>query len=117
MFVEAFTDGADNLNKARTELGLPPNPVPHHNLWFDKARFLGVVADLFDEVRSDGELPPRNFLSTHYFVSRVLYPSVTTREVMYNTEFVKFFRFMAPHGEYSPIQLFFLRKRAAGAPG
>jgi hypothetical protein len=30
---------------------------------------------------------------------------------MYNTEFVQFFRFLPPQGDYSPIQLYFMRKR------
>lgn len=115
VLIEAFTDGAANLNRARDEMGLPPNPPPHHNRWLDKAAFLSFAAGRYAEVRSadpSADLPPRNFLSSHYFVSRVFYPSVTRREVLYNTEFVKFFRFLPPMGEYSPIQLFFLRKLA-----
>jgi ubiquinone/menaquinone biosynthesis C-methylase UbiE len=111
VLIEAFTDGLENLNRAREELGLPPNPVPHHNLWFDKDRFLSSIGGRFEPVSPDDpNLPPRNFLSSHYFISRVLYPAITRREVLYNTEFVKFFRFLPPQGEYSPIQLFLLRK-------
>lgn len=113
ILVEAFTDGLANLNRARNELGLPDNEVPYHNLWFDKERFLSYLEGRFQEVSgSAGGMPTRDFLSSHYFVSRVLYPSVTKREILYNTEFVKFFRFLPPHGEYSPIQLFFLQKSA-----
>ena len=110
--IEAFTDGLDNLNRARTEIGLPPNVVPHHNRWFDKDRLLPTVKGLFDIVAGDdsGAIPPRNFLSTHYFISRVLYPAVTQAEILYNTEFVRFFRFLAPQGDFSPIQLYLLRK-------
>ena len=114
IFIEAFMDGLENLNRARLELGLEKNRVPHHNLWFDKVHFLEFVRTLFQFLVADGcataALPPTNFLSTHYFVSRVLYPSVTKREVLYNTEFVKFFRFMPPTGNYSPIQLFVFKK-------
>jgi ubiquinone/menaquinone biosynthesis C-methylase UbiE len=113
VLIEAFTDGIENLNRARTELGLAENTVPPYNLWFDRRHFLSVVEDLFEEVaRGDrNHIPPRNFLSSHYFISRVLYPAVTQREVMYNTEFVQFFRFLPPQGDYSPIQLYFMRKR------
>jgi ubiquinone/menaquinone biosynthesis C-methylase UbiE len=112
VLIEAFTDGADNLNRARAELGLSENPIPPHNLWFDKQEFVSLVEALFEEPTANGsaELPPRNFLSSHYFISRVLYPAVTRREVLYNTEFVRFFRFLPPEGDYSPIQLYFLRK-------
>ncbi|MGH9247617.1 MAG: class I SAM-dependent methyltransferase [Acidimicrobiales bacterium] len=112
ILIEAFTDGAANLNQARAELGLEPNAPPYHNRWMDKERVLELLSELFEAVPADGDgsLPPPNFLSTHYFVSRVLYPAVTRREVLYNTEFVKFFRTLAPQGNYSPIQLLFLRR-------
>jgi ubiquinone/menaquinone biosynthesis C-methylase UbiE len=112
--VEAFADGLEALNAARDELGLPPNQQPHHNLWFDKRWFLETIAPLFEVTNEDHpELPPPNFLSSHYFISRVLYPSVTKREIIYNTHFVKFFRFLPPIGNYSPIQVYLLRRRDA----
>ena len=111
VLVEAFTDGAATLNRARVEMGLAENAVPYHNRWFDKQHFLERVAGQFD-ILDGSEVPPRNFLSTHYFVSRVLYPCITRREVLYNTEFVGFFRFLPPSGDFSPIQLFLLRKPA-----
>jgi len=115
LLIEAFMDGLKNLNRARSELGLAENVVPHHNLWFDKSQFLTSVEPLFDvitddELRGNG-LPTSNFLSSHYFISRVLYPSITKREVLYNTEFVQFFTFLPPMGAYSPIQFFLLRKQ------
>jgi ubiquinone/menaquinone biosynthesis C-methylase UbiE len=110
VLVEAFTDGLENLNRARLELGLPENRVPEHNLWFDKQRFLEVASSLFEDPGPAEGVPPRNFLSSHYFISRVLYAAVTRQEILYNTEFVRFFRFLPPQGDYSPIQLFLLRK-------
>ena len=113
--IEAFMDGLRQLNEARDELGLPPNEVPHHNLWFEKQWFLDTIAPVFDVVELDSEaeppLPEPNFLSSHYFISRVMYPSVTKRDVRYNTNFVKFFRFLPPMGNYSPVQVYFLQKR------
>ena len=67
------------------------------------------VVDLGKE--GDPSLPTPNFLSTHYFMSRVVYPSLTSREIIYNTHFVKFFRHMAPQGNYCPIQFYLLKKR------
>lgn len=110
VLLEAFTDGLANLNRAREELGLPPNQVPPFNRWFDKGWFVHITAALFEERGTVPGVPPRTFLSTHYFISRVLYAAVTKREVLYNTEFVRFFRFLPPQGDYSPIQLFLLRK-------
>ena len=110
--VEGFTNGLANLNRARVELGLAENVVPDFNRWFDEEVFLAATEGFFELV-SDADpsaLPSRNFLSTHYFISRVLYPSVTTREILHNTEFVKFFRFLPPQGDFSPIRLYFMRK-------
>ena len=116
ILIECFIDGWANLNRARAELGLAEIPIPPTNVWFEPDRFLSTIDGLFDVVSpadlAASGLPARNFLSTHYFISRVLYPSVTKREILYNTEFVKFFRFLPPQGDYSPIQLYLLRKRA-----
>jgi SAM-dependent methyltransferase len=112
VLIEAFLDGLENLNRARTELGLEPNVVPHHNLWFEHAWFDELIARHFEPVDDPAAgLPPTNALSSHYFVSRVLYPAVTQREVLYNTEFVKFFDFLPPRGAFAPIEVHFLRRR------
>jgi SAM-dependent methyltransferase len=113
--IEAFTDGLEQLNAARGELGLQPNVQPHHNIWFDKQWFLKTAAPFFEVVdlaaENDPSLPPPNFLSSHYFMSRVVYPSATKREVLYNTHFVKFFSVLPPMGNYAPIQLYLLKRR------
>jgi ubiquinone/menaquinone biosynthesis C-methylase UbiE len=113
--VEAFTDGLADLNAARAELGLPPNQQPHHNLWFDKAWFERTIAGEFEQVdlatERDPSLPVPNFLSSHYFISRVLYPAITKAEVRYNTHLVKFFSFLPAMGNYSPIQFYLLRRK------
>jgi SAM-dependent methyltransferase len=102
--VEAFTDALQNLNRAREELGLDPLPQPDHNCWLDKDRFRETIRGRFVELSADalgdGSLPPPNFLSSHYFVSRVLYP----------TEFVRFFAFLPPRGNYAPVQIHVLRR-------
>ena len=112
ILVEAHAEGLANLNTAREELGLPANAAPYHNRWFEAGELDSHTRDRFVLVEAgDGDVPARNFLSTHYFVSRVLYPAVTRAEIRYNTEFVKFFRFLPPQGSFSPIQLHVLRKR------
>ena len=113
--IEAFMDGLDALNEARAELGLEPNAVAHHNIWFDKQWFLDTIKPVFEvaelDENADPPLPTPNFLSSHYFISRVLYPSVTKREIIYNTHFVKFFGFLPPIGNYSAIQIYLLKKQ------
>jgi SAM-dependent methyltransferase len=111
--VEAFTDVHDELNRAREELGLPAIPMAHHNLWFDKEWFRATSAVHFDVVSAGQGVPTQNFMSSHYFVSRVLYPAITKAEVRYNTAFVEFFSFLPPSGNFSPIQAFLLQRKAA----
>ena len=54
---------------------------------------------------------PWNFLSSYYFVSRVLYPAMLNgSEVVRNSEIAKFFSYLPPMGNYCPIQAFVLRK-------
>lgn len=115
--VESFTDGFDNLNKARNELGLDNIPVAHHNLYFDKELFKGFTAPLFNIIDgtalgSDSNALLPNFLSSHYFSARVLHPLLTKGDPnLKNTEFVKFFSFLPPSGNYAPIQAHILQKK------
>ena len=109
--IEAFKDGLDCLNEARGELGLEPNAEAYHNLWFEEAGFREEAAKHFDLLDSDALAGvPQHFLSSYYFISRVVYPAVTRTDLKYNTHFVRFFADQPPRGAYSPIQLFVLRK-------
>jgi hypothetical protein len=103
------------MNQARGELGLPAIPQAHHNLWFEKAWFKETVAKSFEivDLSADAALPQENFMSSHYFVSRVIYPALSKAEPRYNTAFVSFFNFLPPSGNFSPIQLFLLKRRSA----
>ena len=116
--VESFTDGFDNLNKARTELGLNNIPVAHHNLYFNKESFGEFVKPLFSIVDPsslgtvENTALQSNFLSSHYFSARVLHPLLTKGDPnLKNTELVKFFSFLPPSGNYAPIQAHILQKK------
>jgi ubiquinone/menaquinone biosynthesis C-methylase UbiE len=116
LMIECFTDGLANNNKARADCGLPPIKEAHHNLYFEKELFLEEIRDLFtcvDVTEQAPEFPCRwNFLSSYYFVSRVLYPSLLHGgELVRNSEVAKFFSFLPPMGNYSPIQAFVLNKK------
>lgn len=105
LMIEAFTDGLINNNKARVECGLPELHEAPFNKYLDKELFFQWMGTKFTSCE------PNNFLSSHYFVSRVLHALVTKGEQKKNTEFVKFFSFLPPIGNYSPIQSFILRKK------
>jgi ubiquinone/menaquinone biosynthesis C-methylase UbiE len=109
--IEAFKDGLNSLNEARAELGLDPNTEAYHNLWFEEAGFRQEAAKHFEVIDTQSLAGvPQHFLSSYYFMSRVVYPAVTRTDVKYNTHFVRFFADQPPRGTYSPIQLFLLHK-------
>jgi len=115
LFIECFTDGLKNNNKARRECGLSPLVPRFHNLYFDKKQFLKMVKNKFrilpDKMElNNGYVFHRNFLSSHYFIARVLHPLVTKSDDIKNTEFVKFFSFLPPIGNYSQIQALLMQK-------
>lgn len=114
LMIECFTDGLMNNNKARSECGLTEIKEVYHNKYFDKELLAEAVRGRFTMTQPsqfDRRLPPYNFLSSHYFVARVLHALVTKGEHLKNTEFVRFFSFLPPIGNYSPIQAYVLRKR------
>jgi SAM-dependent methyltransferase len=71
LFLECFKSGLDRLNLAREEFGMEPLPPAHHNLYLGDDFF--DVSSLGPWSGPDG-LIRKNFLSTHYFVTRVLHP-------------------------------------------
>jgi SAM-dependent methyltransferase len=114
LMIEGFADGLRNYNKARAECGLPEVKEAIHNRNFEKDKLFLGIRDLFTIVEGS-ELGKyaiaSNFLSSHYFVSRVLYPAMTKGEVVRNSEVAKFLSFLPPMGNYSTIQAYVLRKK------
>jgi ubiquinone/menaquinone biosynthesis C-methylase UbiE len=115
LMIECFTDGLEDNNKARADCGLPAIKEAYHNKYFEKAAFLNEINGLFtpaelSELERSSFQFHSNFLSSYYFVSRVLYPSITKGNVVRNSEVAKFFSFLPPMGNYSPIQAFLWRR-------
>jgi len=107
LFIEGFVSPLTRLNKARSEFNLPPIPPSHHNLY--------LPDDFFEipqlrPLRTDSLLPPPNFLSTHYYVARVLHTIFTPENepLNRNSEFAKFFTHALNQnvGDYSPLKLY-----------
>jgi ubiquinone/menaquinone biosynthesis C-methylase UbiE len=115
VMIECFTDGHNNYNKARTEIGLPEIKIPEVNLFFDKLQVMTELEKMkFQCIGLGSDYADRtswNFLSSHYFIARVLHAAITDKLVR-NSEFVKFFLEALPQniGNYSPIQGFIFRK-------
>jgi ubiquinone/menaquinone biosynthesis C-methylase UbiE len=115
LMIESFTDGLEANNKARADCGLQAIKEPYHNRYFEKGALLDAIqgwftpAELSESERSSFPFHP-NFLSSYYFVSRVLYPAMTKGAVVRNAEVAKFFSFLPPIGNYSPIQAHLWRR-------
>jgi len=116
IMVESFVDSLNNLNEARTAVGLDSIPQPFHNLYFEKEKFLKFIKNKFQHFsisHPESELGDcENFLSTYYFGSKVLYPAIIAgkKELEYNNKFVEFFKYMPSYGNYGYIKLFILKK-------
>lgn len=107
LMLECFIDGHENYNKARGECGLPKIEIAPYNKYIDKEGFIQHIKGKFKVVEYS------NFLSTHYFIARVLHSLVTKEKQVKNTEFVKFFTRLLPQcGNYSPLQSYVLRRDA-----
>ncbi len=103
ILLEAFSDGLETLNKARQEIGLDVIPPAYHNLHLKKDRVIKYLATC--GVRYIQE---NNFLSTHYFGSRILYPAfakVAKRDLHRNSAFNQFFALLPPVGNYAHIKI------------
>lgn len=105
LFIECFQSGLHCLNEARAEFDLPPLPTAHHNLYLSD-QFFSHRADL-RSLESESARIPANFLSTHYFVSRVFHPVLLgNREMKRNSHWVNFFSraLVQAVGNYSPVR-------------
>lgn len=105
MFMECFDSALARLNSAREEFSLGDIPPAHHNLYL-KDDFFAVDGVKPHELTDFNE--PESFLSTHFYVTRVLHPMMTRDQpVKRNSEFVDFFSSaLAPAaGDYAPLKL------------
>ena len=107
IFLECFEGPLKNLNEARLELYLVPIEPAAHNLYLPNEFF-----DKHSELKPflSESVPPPNFLSSHYYISRVLHPGLghTGR----NSHFVKFFSNAINNtGDYAPLKLYVMELR------
>ena len=109
LMIESFTDGLKNNNKARIECGLEPLEQAIHNNYLDKDLFLEFIKDKFEVIELSDF--PYNFLSSHFFTARVLHALITKGRQIKNTEFVKFFSYLPPIGNYASLQAYILQKK------
>lgn len=108
ILLEAFSDGLEELNRARQEVGLEKIKPTYHNLHLNKESVIRYLAEQGLEFIAEN-----NFLSSYYFGSRVIYPAIAKankKEIKYNSSFVNFFSFLPPCGNYSHIKTLVFKK-------
>jgi len=104
LFLECFTSGLEELNLARAEFDLSPIIPAHHNLYLEDDFFHEASLNVWS---SSAYLVHENFLSTHYFVTRVLHPLVLgSKTFQRNSLFVSFMSQALNQnvGNFSPIK-------------
>lgn len=108
ILLEAFSDGLDELNQARKELGLENIPPAYHNLHLNKELVIPHLQENnMNLIKED------NFLSSYYFGSRILYPALAKAnnvEIEKNSKIDKFFSYFAPIGNFSHIKILAFQK-------
>lgn len=113
ILIECMAESLDNLNNARKEFDMAEISASFHNLYL---REEALQREMADWKRYDLEqIPPSNFLSTHYYISRVLHDlALQGKEFKRNSHFVQFFTEGMPEciGDFSPIKFFVYQKKA-----
>ncbi|EPJ46634.1 MAG: hypothetical protein OFPII_18920 [Osedax symbiont Rs1] len=105
LFIESFSSPLKILNEAREEFDLAEMKPAHHNLYLEDDFF---EINQLTPYSMDNKTFPSNFLSTHYYITRVLHPHLTRdKQVKRNSHFVSFFSqaLKRNSGNYSPLQL------------
>lgn len=102
IFLECFNDSMDKLNKLREEYSLEKIKPSHHNLYLSPSIFDNKNIAIHDDSQ-------KNFLSTHYFISRILHPlylNYNNLSFERNSEFVNNLTKALPPNvnEYSPLK-------------
>ncbi len=109
ILLEAFSDGLEELNKARKEVGLDPVTPAYHNLHLKKELVIPFLENIgftfFEE---------NNFLSSYYFGSRVIYPALAkanNQDIVKNSRFDSFFSNFKPIGNFAHIKILAFKKK------
>jgi SAM-dependent methyltransferase len=113
---EALEDAWINSNEAREEFGLSKILMASQNRWFKNGELENFINGRFliiNEINKK-KLQPKNLLSSHYFMTRVLHAAITNLMTegtdKRNTHFSRFFsELIPPNGNYAPVQFFCLK--------
>jgi len=106
--IENFIEGHDNMNRARSKVGLPEIPVRWHNLYFREQEFVHSAERFFEDIVF------KDFSSSYYFATRVIYSKMCHmrgEEPDYNHEIHQLSVRLPWIGQFSPIRMAVMRKK------
>jgi ubiquinone/menaquinone biosynthesis C-methylase UbiE len=110
LMVESFKAPLEHLNRARAEFTLPALSISAHNCYLSGGT-LGILEHI-GLVHGQAFLPA-NYLSTHFYTTRVLHPlHMQAGSKVKNSSLVSFFNQALPSsiGDYSPIKFYRFHK-------
>ncbi|MFZ8933362.1 MAG: class I SAM-dependent methyltransferase [Bacteriovoracaceae bacterium] len=110
IMIESFQKPLVRLNHARKEFGEAPLPISYQNRYFNDLLYGHMTKMGF--VEKEGFLE-KNYLSTHFYVTRVLHPAIRQNQGrLKDTMFVDFFNHALPSavGDFSPILFHLFQK-------
>jgi SAM-dependent methyltransferase len=106
--IENFIEGHENMNKARSAVGLPEIPVRWHNLYFRERDFVQSAERFFAVIALV------DFASSYYFATRVIYSAMCQmrgEKPDYQHDIHKLAVNLPPFGQFSPIRMAILRRK------
>lgn len=114
LMLEGFWTGLNNLNAARTEVGLEPIAESWHNRFFEEVPTTEFVESLGCRL-----IKQDRFLSGYYFGSRVLLPALTPsgRPVTSESILNDFFVGLPPVGDFAPMKILVFQRHASQDDG
>jgi len=107
--IENFLEGQQALTAARRRVDLPEIPVRWHNRFFSEPEFESMTRPFFDS------LEYRNFSSTYYLVTRVVYSAMCKEngaQPDYRHPIHRIATSLPPLGNFSPIRMAILRRNS-----
>jgi ubiquinone/menaquinone biosynthesis C-methylase UbiE len=110
--IENFLQGQNNFNRLRVAMGLPEIPVRWHNHFFDDETFVAEAGRFFDHIEFE------SFLSSYYLATRIIYSAgcqLVGEEPDYFHPIHRVAARLPPIGDFCPIKLVSLRRKAHGA--
>jgi len=108
VLLEAFSDGLEELNQARKEMGLEIIPPAYHNLHLKKELVIEYLLKKGLELVEEN-----NFLSTYYFGTRVIYPALAKAnnvDMVFNSKMDSFFSYFPAYGNFAHIKILVFKK-------